>query len=120
MPYGLSDEYPVYAEAIRAAYGRVVTPPRTGKPGRPRKPSRVLPAEVTYATVHEEKENGRVVRVSESAGEHELGRASQRDGSGSVQPQGAEELRVLEVVDDARGGSATSATTSAGVCERSG
>ena len=36
----------------------------SGKPGRPRNPSVVLPAEVTYATVHKEKENGRVVRVS--------------------------------------------------------
>jgi IS1 family transposase len=59
-----SDEYPVYADAIRTAYGRVVTPPRTGKPGRPRSPYRELPTEVTYATVHKHKENGRVVRVS--------------------------------------------------------
>ena len=61
-----SDEYPVYADAIRSAYGRVVTPPRTGQPGRPRNPYRELPAELTYATVHKEKENGRVVRVSET------------------------------------------------------
>jgi IS1 family transposase len=61
-----SDEYPVYTDAIRTAYSHVVTPPPTGKPGRPRKPSLVLPAEVTYATVHKEKENGRVVRVSET------------------------------------------------------
>lgn len=60
-----SDEYPVYAEAILATYGQWVSPPPTGKPGRPRKPSRVLPPEVTYATVHKHKENGRVVRVSE-------------------------------------------------------
>jgi len=59
-----SDEYPVYAEAIHRTYGRVVTPPRTGKPGRPRSPYRELPAEVTDATVHTEKENNRVVRVS--------------------------------------------------------
>lgn len=59
-----SDEYPVSAEAIHTAYGQVVTPPRTGKPGRPRSPYRVLPAEVTYATVHKKKENNRVVRVS--------------------------------------------------------
>lgn len=59
-----SDEYPVYADAIRTTYGRVETPPRTGKPGRPRSPELVLPAAVTYATVHTEKENNRVVRVS--------------------------------------------------------
>jgi IS1 family transposase len=61
-----SDEYPVYADAIRVAYGREVTPPRTGKPGRPRNPCVVLPPAVTYATVHKHKENGRVVRVSET------------------------------------------------------
>jgi len=58
-----SDEYPVYEAAIRAAYGQVVTPPRTGRPGRPRKPYPVLPPEVTYATVHKVRENNRVVRV---------------------------------------------------------
>ena len=59
-----SDEYPVYATAIREAYGRVVTPPRTGRPGRPRGPSTVIPPEVTYATVHKVRENNRVVAVS--------------------------------------------------------
>jgi IS1 family transposase len=59
-----SDEYPVYATAIREAYGRVVTPPRTGRPGRPRKPYTVVPPEVTYATVHKARENNRVVDVS--------------------------------------------------------
>jgi IS1 family transposase len=58
-----SDEYPVYAEAIRAAYGYVVVPPRTGRPGRPRNPYTVVPPALTYATVHKEKENNRVVRV---------------------------------------------------------
>ncbi len=59
-----SDEYPVYAAAIRDAYGRTVTPPRTGRPGRPRKARVVVPPEVTYATVHKERENNRVVAVS--------------------------------------------------------
>ena len=59
-----SDEYPAYPDAIRAAYGAVVTPPRTGRPGRPRKPYPVVPPGVTYATVHKHRENGRVVRVS--------------------------------------------------------
>ena len=58
-----SDEYPVYEAAIRVAYGQVATPPRTGRPGRPRKPYTVVPPGVTYATVHKERENGRVVRV---------------------------------------------------------
>ena len=59
-----SDEYPAYATAIRATYGREVTPPRTGRPGRPRKAHTVVPPEVTYATVHKERENNRVVDVS--------------------------------------------------------
>lgn len=59
-----SDEYPVYTEAIRDAYGHRVTPPRTGRRGRPRNPYTTVPPEVTYATVHKERENNRVVRVS--------------------------------------------------------
>lgn len=59
-----SDEYPVYEAAIREAYGRVVTPPRTGRAGRPRNPHVVVPPEVTYATVHKVRENNRVVEVS--------------------------------------------------------
>jgi IS1 family transposase len=59
-----SDEYPVDAEAIRETYGQVVTPPPTGRPGRPRQAHKVVPPEVTYATVHKERENNRVVSVS--------------------------------------------------------
>ncbi len=58
-----SDEYPVYESALRAVYGQVVTPPRTGRRGRPRKPYTVMPPAVTYATVHKVRENNRVVRV---------------------------------------------------------
>jgi hypothetical protein len=59
-----SDEYSAYPDAIRAAYGQMVVPPRTGRPGRPRSPYTVVPPEVTYATVHKHRENNRVVRVS--------------------------------------------------------
>lgn len=59
-----SDEYPVYADVIRDAYGHRVTPPRTGRPGRPRQPYVAIPPGLTYATVHKERENNRVVRVS--------------------------------------------------------
>jgi len=59
-----SDEYPVYESAIRDTYGQSVTPPRTGRPGRPRKARVVVPSAVTYATVHKERENNRVVSVS--------------------------------------------------------
>jgi len=59
-----SDEYPVYADVIRDAYGTRVTPPRTGRRGRPRQSYTAVPPEVTYATVHKERENNRVARVS--------------------------------------------------------
>jgi IS1 family transposase len=59
-----SDEYPAYVDAIRSTYGTAVVPPRTGRPGRPRKPYTVMPPAVTYATVHKHRENHRVVRVS--------------------------------------------------------
>ena len=59
-----SDEYTAYPEAIRAAYGRLVEPPRTGRRGRPKAAYVEVPPEVTYATVHKDRENNRVVRVS--------------------------------------------------------
>jgi hypothetical protein len=59
-----SDEYAAYPEAIRAAYGQRVEPSRTGRPGRPRASRVELPPELTSATVHKERENNRVVRVS--------------------------------------------------------
>lgn len=59
-----SDEYPAYEEAIRDAYGTRVNPPRTGRPGRPRKPHTAVLPGVTYAAVHKQRENNRVVRVS--------------------------------------------------------
>jgi hypothetical protein len=41
-----------------------VIPPRTGRPGRPRKPSKVAPAGLNYATVHKTRKKGRVVEVA--------------------------------------------------------
>ena len=59
-----SDEYPVYKTAIFAAYAVEQPPLRTGRPGRPKKPTKVLPKGLTYATVHKERENGRVKKVT--------------------------------------------------------
>jgi IS1 family transposase len=59
-----SDEYPAYVDAIRDTYGHRVVPPRTGRPGRPRGAVTVVPPALTYATVHKERENNRVVRVT--------------------------------------------------------
>jgi IS1 family transposase len=59
-----SDEYPAYKTAIFEAYSAEKEVPRTGRPGRPRKPVKVLPKGLKYATVHKERENGRVVKVT--------------------------------------------------------
>ena len=59
-----SDEYPVYKTAIFEAYAVAQEQPRTGRPGRPRKPNKILPRKLKYATVHKEREKGRVVKVT--------------------------------------------------------
>jgi IS1 family transposase len=57
-----TDEYAPYRGAILEAYGETVTPPRTGKRGRPRAAYRVPPAGLLYATVHKTRSKGRVVK----------------------------------------------------------
>jgi IS1 family transposase len=59
-----SDEYPTYKTAIVEAYGEVKEFPRTGLPGRPKNPVKLLPKGLKYATVHKERANGRVVKVT--------------------------------------------------------
>jgi hypothetical protein len=50
-------------EAILDAYGETVTPPRTGKRGRPKAPYKVAPQGLTYAVVEKTREKGRVVKI---------------------------------------------------------
>jgi IS1 family transposase len=59
-----TDGYPAYEEAILAAYGEMITPPRTGKRGRPKAPYKVAPAGLTYAMVEKTREKGRVVSIA--------------------------------------------------------
>jgi IS1 family transposase len=59
-----TDGHPAYEQAILDAYGETVTPPRTGKRGRPRAPYKVPPAGLTYAVVEKTREKGRVVEVA--------------------------------------------------------
>jgi len=59
----VSDEYSAYKTAILQTYGETITPPRTGKPGRPKKPYTVAPADLQYATVHKTRHKRRVVHV---------------------------------------------------------
>ena len=58
-----TDEYAPYREAILQAYGETITPPRTGRRGRPRKPHKVAPTGLPYATLHKTRRKGRVVEV---------------------------------------------------------
>jgi IS1 family transposase len=58
-----SDEYSAYKTAIFDAYAVEKLVRRTGRPGRPKKPRKVLPKQLKYATVHKERQNGRVVKV---------------------------------------------------------
>ena len=59
-----TDEYAPYPGAILEVFGEEVVPPRTGKPGRPRKPYKVAPEGLNYATVHKTRKKGRVVSVA--------------------------------------------------------
>ena len=58
-----SDDYPAYETAILHAYGETVTPPRTGRPGRPVAPYQVPPAGLNYAVVTKRRERGRIVEI---------------------------------------------------------
>jgi hypothetical protein len=59
-----SDEYAPYATALANQYSEVVTPPKSGKVGRPQLPYAVPVPDLVYATVHKEREKGRVIDVT--------------------------------------------------------
>jgi IS1 family transposase len=60
-----SDEYPAYETAIDHVYAEPEPPKPPGTPGRrPVLPSRQAPPDLTYATVHKEREEGRVVAIT--------------------------------------------------------
>jgi IS1 family transposase len=59
-----SDEYPAYATAIDHVYGEPEPPKPPGTPGRrPVLPERKAPVDLKYATVHKQREKGRVVAI---------------------------------------------------------
>jgi IS1 family transposase len=58
-----SDDYPASETAILHAYGETVTPPRTGKRGRPKAPYQAPPPGLIYATVIKRRRKGRVVEI---------------------------------------------------------
>src|SRR4051794_39058048 len=60
-----SDVHPAYATAIGHVYGEPEPPKPPGTPGRrPVLPPRRPPPDLTYATVHKEREKGRVVAIA--------------------------------------------------------
>jgi len=59
-----TDEYRVYAGALLSTYGLPQSMPRTGKPGRPRKPRLLPPKTLVYAMVRKLRRQGRVVKVT--------------------------------------------------------
>jgi IS1 family transposase len=59
-----TDGYPAYEDAILRAYGDTITPPRTGRRGRPRAAYKVAPKGLTYAVVEKTREKGRVVSIA--------------------------------------------------------
>jgi hypothetical protein len=65
LPLFTSDELPHYGEALAECYSTKVPVPRTGKRGRPHNPVREIKANLAYATVHKEREKGRVVKVEQ-------------------------------------------------------
>jgi IS1 family transposase len=111
-----TDEYSAYETEILAAYGETVVPPRTGKPGRPRKPYQKPPDDLRYATVHKTREKGRVTKIEQrvvfgtvagragGAGgidgqqghQHGLRRTPEWDRPQPQRPEGAEDLLLLQ------------------------
>lgn len=59
-----TDGYSAYEEAILDAYGATITPPRTGKRGRPKGSYKVAPPGLIYAVVEKTRERGRVVKIA--------------------------------------------------------
>jgi hypothetical protein len=59
-----TDGFPASEAAILDAYGAMITPPRTGKRGRPKAPYKVAPEGLTYAVVEQTRAKGRVVKVA--------------------------------------------------------
>jgi hypothetical protein len=59
-----TDGHLAYEDAFLEAYGETITPPRTGKRGRPKAPCKVPPEGLTYAVVEKTRAKGRVVKIA--------------------------------------------------------
>jgi IS1 family transposase len=63
LPLFVSDELPHYADGLKELFHKIIEPEATGRPGRPRKPKKVVNNDLDYATVHKTRDKGRIVRV---------------------------------------------------------
>ena len=62
-PLFTSDELPHYERVIFENFHSTREVFRTGKPGRPKNPEKVIDPEINYAVVHKTREKGKVVKV---------------------------------------------------------
>jgi len=63
LPLFVSDELPHYADGLKELFHKCIEQEPTGRRGRPRKPEKVVNADLDYATVHKTRDKGRVVKV---------------------------------------------------------
>jgi hypothetical protein len=79
-----TDDCSTYADVLLEQYGETIVPPRTGKPGRPRKPFKRWPQGATYATVNKTYRKGKVTVVNRNlvhGTEQDLAQALQASSS---------------------------------------
>ena len=48
---------------MKELFHKLIPQPATGRPGRPRKPEKLVNEDLDYATVHKTREKGRIVKV---------------------------------------------------------
>lgn len=63
-PLFTSDELAHYPTLLAEAYHDEIPVPRTGKPGRPKAPEKIVHQDLDYATVHKTRKDGQVVNVT--------------------------------------------------------
>lgn len=63
-PLFVSDELSHYRTVLAELFHKLIPAKPTGKPGRPRKPERVVDEDLDYATVHKSRQCGRIVDVA--------------------------------------------------------
>lgn len=64
-PLFVSDELPHYGTVLSELFHELVPPEPTGKPGRPRKPEKVIDSDLDYATVHKTRQGASVIKVEQ-------------------------------------------------------